>query len=243
MALTNILDESLNRIMGVPGQATTAQAGTGGQVGDPFANSPFAQRSLINYDTNSFLSGGGGINASLNQTPSAVPVAAAPAVDWQAQADHYNRTTPQERAAAEQASAMGVDYWKTTTPESRAAGFKIDDALKSGYKTYGQFYKDDPEALKWGHYKSGELPGGRTDQFYGHDKNPYRYAEGFNAYMNTLPPGYKTLAGLGIDYSGVQDGSITSVVEGGKMVNVSPGKSASLAPVNPGDAAMKKVVG
>ena len=201
MALTeqSPLEAALSRIVGAP----ASQAGT-----DEFQLAP--RSSLISYAPDAFTPAEQTVDLGAANRPKTTPVAvqrSAPSqLDQPGVRQPFNET--ERNAWATQA----IQPMGTATPQQPAAA--------PLWKGYNEFFAGNPEALKWGHYQTTELPGSPMDRFFGADKNPWRFMQEFNQYKATLPKEYQTLIGAGINPEMVRSGAVHSVLMDGKVTPI-----------------------
>lgn len=82
------------------------------------------------------------------------------------------------------------------------------------YKTYGQYFANNPEAQKLSGYSLGGADYEQTNKLADWSNvggNPYRFSNEYNNYLKGLPEAEGLLAGTGIDPSAVQSGAVTGV--------------------------------
>jgi hypothetical protein len=92
----------------------------------------------------------------------------------------------------------------TAAPTSTAAAMP--------WKSYGEYFKDQPLAADYSNYHSSYLPGETQAQKWGPGGDPYRFSEEYNQYKTTLPQQYQDLINYGISPEQVQSGAVTGIM-------------------------------
>jgi hypothetical protein len=95
--------------------------------------------------------------------------------------------------------------------------------MTAPWKTYNQYFANNPEALNWGHYQTSDIAGTpeaeHFNQIWGRQTqnnpqnipNPWQFGQEYNRYKSTLPSEYQNLINYGISPESVASGAITGI--------------------------------